>query len=101
MRSAAAPAAQGSGSFALIVAIAVLFGITSIMGWLVYGGITKGETRFPAKFPSQRRSVVRVEEPAFYWASIGVYALVGAGTFSLGAWGVREAFRLRQRDRFR
>ena len=90
----AAVAARRSGSFALFGAIAVLLGITLAMGWLVLSGITKGETYFPAKFA--RRTVVRIEEPAFYWVSIGVYAIVGAGTFGLGALGVREAFRLRQ-----
>jgi hypothetical protein len=66
------------------------------MGWLVLGGISKGETYFPAKRASLRRSVVRVEEPVFYWMSIGVYAIAGAGTFGLGAWGIREAVRLRR-----
>ena len=90
-----APAAKRSPFLALFAAIAVLFAITSVMGWLVWGGMTKGETYLPSKLASHRRSVARGTEAAFYWTSIGVYTLVGAGTLGLGAWLTRESFRLR------
>jgi hypothetical protein len=55
----------------------------------VGSGLTKGATYLPMKYASQSRMVARASEPAFFWVSISLYALVGAGALGLAAWGVR------------
>ena len=81
---------------ALLIAVTVLLAVTMGMGWLVGNGLSKGETYFPGKRVAQRRVVIRQEEPATFWASLGLYAAIGAGTLGLAAWLVRESFRQRQ-----
>lgn len=68
---------------ALLLTLAILLGITAFMAWLVYGGLQKDETWWPAKRASQQRIVSRAQEPAMFWTSISVYAGVGLGTFGL------------------
>lgn len=81
---------------ALLIAVTLLLAVTMSMGWLVGSGLSKGETYFPSKHATQRRVVVRQEEPATFWASLGIYAAIGAGTLGLAAWLVRESIRQRQ-----
>jgi hypothetical protein len=95
-RPVAISTARHPRSPAVYAAIAVLFMIASLMGFLVWRGITSGETYLPIKNASQRRMVTRLKEPAFYWVSIGVYAVAGTGTLGLGGWLMREALRLRR-----
>ena len=80
----------------LALAIAVVLVISGVMGWLVVSGLIKQQTYLPTKHSSQRRMIVRAQEPVFYWTSLGFYALVGGGTFYLGIRGIREARRLRR-----
>lgn len=83
-------------NMALPIAVTVLLAVTVSMGWLVGSGLSKGETYFPTKHVTQRRVVIRQEEPATFWASLGLYSALGAGTLGLAAWLVRESFRRRQ-----
>lgn len=100
-RPAVSPAVPRSSIQALLVAIALLFALSGVMGWLTWGGLSRGETYLPMKRSSQRRMVERAQEPGLYWASVGIYLIVGVGAFGLGAWGVREGLRLRQSPRAR
>ncbi|MEZ5446197.1 MAG: hypothetical protein R3F45_10520 [Gammaproteobacteria bacterium] len=81
---------------ALLIAVTVLLAVTMGMGWLVTSGLSKGETYLPTKRATQRRVVVRQEEPATFWASLGLYSALGAGTLGLAGWLVRESFRQRR-----
>lgn len=81
---------------ALLIAVTVLLAVTMGMGWLVTSGLSKGETYLPTKRATQRRVVIRQEEPATFWASLGLYSALGAGTLGLAGWLVRESFRQRQ-----
>jgi len=83
---------------ALILAIVLMLGLAGGMGWLVARGVTQDETWFPSKRATQRRMVVRAEEPAMFWVSIGVYAAISAGALGLAAWGAREGWRLAGHD---
>jgi hypothetical protein len=90
-RAAVAPARSPSSSLAVVVALALLLTLTAAMSWLVGSGLTKGTTYLPMKYASQSRMVARASEPAFFWVSISLYALVGAGALGLAAWGVRKS----------
>jgi hypothetical protein len=81
---------------ALLIAVTVLLAVTVSMGWLVGSGLSKGETYLPTKHGTQRRVVIRQEEPAMFWSSLGLYSVFGAGTLGLAAWLVRESLRQRQ-----
>jgi hypothetical protein len=94
--AAAARPGRRRPNTALLIAVTLLLAATMGMGWLVGSGLSKGETYFPTKRPTQRRVVVRQEEPATFWASLGIYAAIGAGTLGLAAWLVRESIRQRQ-----
>jgi hypothetical protein len=74
---------------AVVVTVALLLGISALMGWLVARGVSKGETYWPAKRASQQRSVVRATESAMFWTSIGVYSSIGIGTLGLAICIVR------------
>jgi hypothetical protein len=81
---------------ALWIAIAIMFGLAAGSGWLVLRGLTQGDTWIPAKHIARQRHVQRAQEPGIFWLSVAVYGAVAAGTFGLGAWGTREALRLRR-----
>lgn len=83
-------------NMALPIAVTVLLAVTVCMGWLVGSGLSKGETYFPTKHVTQRRVVIRQEEPATFWACLGLYSALGAGTLGLAVWLLRESFRQRQ-----
>jgi len=83
-----------SGKRALFIAVLMLFAVAGGMGWLVTRGVVGGETYYPNTRPSLRRMVSRPREPVMFWASIGVYAIIGAGTLTLGVLGVRAGRRL-------
>lgn len=80
---------------ALLLAIALLFGLAAIMGVIVTRGWQTGETRLPLKQASLMRVVSKEEEPAMFATAISIYALLGAGSARLVVWGCREAWRLR------
>ncbi|HET9064128.1 MAG TPA: hypothetical protein VFO62_12645 [Candidatus Binatia bacterium] len=76
-----------------LLAVALLLALAGGMGWLVYDGIGTGETLLPLKSPSQRRSVLRADEPALFWVSIGLYATVALGAVGLVGWGIAQTRR--------
>jgi hypothetical protein len=76
---------------ALLAAVAVLSGIAAAMGWLVANGLDTGQTVFPSKLASQRRTVSRAQEPVTFWICLGMYSSLGAGTLGLAAWMLRAA----------
>jgi hypothetical protein len=76
---------------AVIFVIALFVGIAVFMGWLVVTGLEKGETRWPAKRPSLSRTVVRMQEPAMYWTSIGLYSLIGTGSLGFAVFVFRAS----------
>jgi hypothetical protein len=83
-----------SGKRALFIAVLMLFAVAGGMGWLVTRGVLRGETYYPNTRPSLRRMVSRPREPVMFWASIGLYAVIGAATLTLGVLGVRAGRRL-------
>ncbi len=88
---------QGLG--ALILYSAILVALGAGMSWLVHSGIESGETYFPTKRASQTRTISRVDEPAMFWISIGIYSAIGVGSAGFAAWLAKEAIRLRGRSR--
>jgi hypothetical protein len=78
-----------STSPAVWLVLVVLFGLSGFMFWLVKAGLGKGETFFPSKLASQRRSVSRAADPVMFWTSISLYAAVGIGSAGLGIWGIK------------
>lgn len=78
---------------ALILAMAILCGITVGLGWFVKRGLETGTTHFPSKHSSQQRPVSRAEEPATFWLAIGVYSALAAGSGGLALWGLRQVLR--------
>lgn len=86
----AATPSRSRHRFAPLLAVAILLALAGGMGWLVYDGVGTGETVFPSKSPSQRRSVVRADEPILFWVSIGLYATIAFGAVGLVGWGVAQ-----------
>src|SRR5690606_17280648 len=86
-------AAHRSQIRALLLAIAIMLSIGAGMGWLVAEGVADGDTWLPTPRTTQRRVVVRAQEPAAYWLSLGIYGALGAGAFGLAGWGIRHAVR--------
>lgn len=80
---------------ALWLIVVFFLGVGAGMFWLVTNGVETGETIFPGKRASQHRAVLRSEEPATFWMSIGLYAVIGAGSSCFSLWLVREALRRR------
>jgi len=100
--AAARPRAVGatpSAWRALSVAVASLFGLALGAGWLVWNGLEQGETWLPTRLSASRRTLLRAEEPALFWASLGVYAALGLLCCGLGAYLLREGRRLRAGER--
>ena len=86
--------APPQGARALLVAVLLLFALAGCMSWLVIAGVRRGETYLPTRTAYLRRTVVRQQEPAMFWASVGIYGAVGLGALTLGALGVRAGRRL-------
>lgn len=80
---------------AALLAVTTLLALAGGMGWLVYDGVGTGETVFPSKSPSQRRSVLRADEPILFWVSIGLYSTVALGAVGLVGWGLAQTRRNR------
>ena len=78
---------------ALGLVILVFLSLASGMFGLVNDGIQRGETYFPAKRPTQRRSVSRQQEPKTFWASLGIYAFIGAGASGLALWFIQQGWK--------
>ncbi len=74
--------------WAVVLTVTILLGLACGMSWLVYDGIGTGETVFPSKVASQRRAVMRADEPVLFWTAIGLYAAVTLGSVGLVGWGV-------------
>lgn len=70
---------------AVFASHAFLLGIAAVMAWLVTTGLQRDETYWPAKRPSQQRTVSREKEPAMFWTSISVYSVIGLGMLGLSA----------------
>jgi hypothetical protein len=73
--------------------MAILLLIAGGMAWLVQAGVRKNETFLPTKSSSHRRTVLREQEPALFWTSIGIYSVIGTGTLGLAAWMLLANFR--------
>lgn len=71
---------------ALALTVAILLGIAGGMGWLVKSGLERDATWLPTKRASTQRVVERQSEPATYWLSIGIYAVIGVGAGGLALW---------------
>jgi len=82
---------------ALRIAIVFMMLVALGMAWLVARGIMTGVTFLPAKRTTFQRVISQANDPAMFWVSIGLYALVGIGALALGVWGLREGARLRAR----
>lgn len=78
---------------ALWVMVILFLGLACGMCWLVNDGVRKGETVLPMKRATLRRGVSRENDPATFWCSIGLYALVGVGASGFALWLTREALR--------
>jgi hypothetical protein len=78
---------------AALVAAGALFALAGGGSWLVFDGVNTGKTVLPSKFASQRRTVLRTEEPMLFWFSVGLYASVAVGCIGLVAWGVAQTRR--------
>ena len=89
--SAKKAASPRAGHRTLLGAALALLVVAGAMGWLVTGGVTRGETTLPLKQSTLRRKVSREQEPVTFWISIGVYAAIGAGALALGALAAKEA----------
>jgi hypothetical protein len=63
------------------------------MFWLVNDGIQRSETYFTARSPTQPRSVSREQEPKTFWASLGIYASIGAGASGLALWFIQRGWK--------
>lgn len=88
------PRGRQQGMGALLLASALLLALGGALLWLALSGYQKGETILPMQRATLQRTVVRAEEPATYWLAIGIYAAIGAGALTLGAFGLRERRRL-------
>ena len=73
------------------LAAALLLALSAWMFWLAGTGLQSGETVWPSKSASQRRAVLRSEEPTQFWFAVGLYASIGAGSLGLLLWGVYAA----------
>lgn len=82
---------------ALGLVILFLVGVAVGMGWLVQRGIDKQQTVMPSKSARHRRVLKRQDEPASYWAALGLYSLVGLASAGGAGWMLREAWRMRSR----
>lgn len=90
-RATVVPSHRGrQGASALLVAVTLLLVLAGAMGWLVARGVSRGEVPMPLKQTTLRRAVSRQAEPAMFWFSTGVYAVVGVGALGLGGLGLRE-----------
>ena len=96
-RRAPGPSLPASQRAALLGAVALLLLVSAAMAWLVGHGLADGATWLPAARATQRRVLLRAEEPFAFWVSLVLYAAIGGATFGLAAWGFREG--LRSRDR--
>ena len=86
--SSPAPPTRRQQTAAGWLSAALLLSLAGFMFWLVATGLEKGETVFPSRHASQRRSVLRDKEPAMFWTTLGIYAAIGAGSLGLTLWGV-------------
>jgi hypothetical protein len=82
------------GSRALLLVVVLLFAMAAATGWLAIRGIQKNETTIPLPRSSVRRTVERDQDRVMYWVSIGIYATLATGTFTLGVLGARALRRL-------
>ena len=90
------PLSQSRHQLAALLAVILLLALAGGTAWLVYAGVGTGETVFPSKLASQRRSVSRADEPLLFWVSIGLYAAVALGCVALVAWGATQTRRNRR-----
>jgi len=77
----------------LWLVISIMMCIAGGLIWLATSGIQNGETYLPSSKPSQRRTIIRQDEPATYWLSIGIYGLAGLASAAAGLWLTRQALR--------
>ncbi|MCP5558996.1 MAG: hypothetical protein H7A55_14725 [Verrucomicrobiaceae bacterium] len=81
-----------------VFAAILLMGALSVgMGWLVLSGIQQGQTWLPTKRASLQRPIFREQEPIFFYATLGLYSLVGVGAAYCSLWMMREAGKLSRR----
>jgi hypothetical protein len=71
----------------------MLLALLAIAGgslWYAWHSHQSGETRFPVKQSSARRTITRAEDPALYWTSIAIYSTIGTGSILFSTWLIRH-----------
>jgi hypothetical protein len=79
--------------------ILVFLAIAGGMFWLVNDGIHRGETLYPTKRATQRRSVSLQQEPTMFWTSLGLYGFIGLGSSVLALWFIQQGWKEVQKIR--
>jgi hypothetical protein len=87
--SSAVTSAERKRFAVAVLVIVALLGLAGGMFWFVTDGLGRGETVLPSTHPTRRRSVSRVQEPAQFWASVGIYAAIGFGSLGVAVWVIR------------
>jgi hypothetical protein len=86
---------EPSGARSLLLVVMLLVAVSVATGWLAFRGARSGATTLPVPKASVRRTVLQQEDPAMFWASVGIYAVVSAGTLVLAAFGLRAHRRMK------
>ena len=90
--SAAVTSAERKRFAVAVLVIVALLGLAGGMFWLVTDGLGKGETVLPSTHATRQRSVSRLEEPAQFWASLGIYTVIGFGSLGCAGWLTRATW---------
>jgi hypothetical protein len=84
--SANPQAALPSNDGTILPALAFLLLVAAACFWFASRGLERGEIRLPVKRSSASSMVSRAEEPALFWTSFGVLAVLGSGGITASLW---------------